>query len=288
MKVLITGANGQLGLSLKKIAPQYPQVIFEYTDIDELDITDASAVEGYLSGKNFTHVINCAAYTAVDKAEDEPQKAELINVKAVQILAELCAKNNLYLIQISTDYIFDGHNYRPYREEDHPNPIGVYATTKAQGESIALKTNSRTVVLRTSWLYSEFGHNFFKTIQRLANERDELSIVCDQIGSPTYATHLANGILEVVIHPELIKEQDIFHFSNQGIASWYDFAIEIIEFSGIKCNINPIPTEKYPLPAPRPFYSVLSKQKFIKRFAYRIPHWKEGMKECLASIKHEN
>ncbi|MCB2221948.1 MAG: dTDP-4-dehydrorhamnose reductase [Bacteroidetes bacterium] len=288
MKVLITGANGQLGLSLKKVAPEYPQVIFEFTDIEELDITDHSAVEHYISGKHFTHIINCAAYTAVDKAEDEPQKARLINVNAVHNLSKISAKNDLYFIQISTDYVFDGHNYRPYLEEEKPNPAGVYSATKAEGEKIALQTNNRTIVIRTSWLFSEFGQNFLKTIHRLANERDELKIVCDQIGSPTYATHLARGILEFVLHPDLINDREIFHFSNEGVASWYDFAIEIVKLSEIQCNIIPIPTEGYPVPAPRPFYSVLSKQKFTERFAYKIPHWKEGVKECLSLFKDEN
>lgn len=284
MKVLVTGANGQLGLSLQKIAADYPGVEFDFTDVGELDITDQQAVHKYISNRPFTHLVNCAAYTAVDKAEEEPDQAQMLNTMAVELLSRTCAENNTCFIQISTDYVFNGESFRPYKEDDETSAKGVYATSKAAGEQAALENNPKTVIVRTSWLYSEFGHNFLKTVRRLAKERDELTMVSDQIGTPTYATHFARGIMMIILNSENIENKSIFHFSNEGTASWYDFAWEIVRESGFNCKVRPIPTEAYPLPAPRPFYSVMSKAKFAETFGYEIPHWKIGLAECLQCL----
>lgn len=284
MKILVTGGNGQLGLSIKKIASNYPSFNFVYTDVDELDITNPQAIDQFITNQGFTHVINCAAYTAVDKAEEDETTALLINATAVGYLSQACEKHNCNFIHISTDYVFDGKNHKPYSESDNANPNSVYGSTKAAGELEALRNCKNAFVIRTSWLYSEFGHNFLKTILRLASERDQLTIVSDQIGTPTYATHLAHGILTLIREESKVDKTGIFHFSNEGIASWYDFAWEIVKHSKYKCEVLPIPTEAYPLPAPRPYYSVMSKKLFSESFNYKIPHWKDGLEACLKEI----
>ncbi|MCB0821950.1 MAG: dTDP-4-dehydrorhamnose reductase [Bacteroidales bacterium] len=283
MKVLVTGGKGQLGQSIKKIAGLYPDVSFEYTDVEELDITNKEAISRYFEEKGFTHLVNCAAYTAVDKAEEDSSFANLLNATAVGYLSQVCEMNNCMFIHISTDYVFDGKNFKPYKESDPMKPESAYGKTKAGGEQEALKNCNKAFVIRTSWLYSEFGNNFLKTILRLSSERDKLTIVADQIGTPTYATHLAKAIMELIIN-EAKSSSSIYHFSNEGVASWYDFALEIVNSSGNNCEVLPIPTEAYPLPARRPYYSVMSKDLFSNTFDYKIPHWKDGLHECLKLI----
>jgi dTDP-4-dehydrorhamnose reductase len=283
-KILVTGANGQLGSSLKKLQHNDPELLFTYTDIDDLDITNLQNLDAYFSKNSFDFVINCAAYTAVDKAEEDRENAFKVNVTAVRNLATLANKFNYRLIHISTDYIFSGRHFRPYTEEDLPKPSGIYANTKFDAEQIIAELSNNAVILRTSWLYSEFGNNFCKTIIRLAKEKEELRIIADQIGTPTFATDLARAILMVINNYPESDKTELFHFSNQGIASWYDFAHEIISLAKLDCRVTPIRTEEYPLPAPRPFYSVMDKRKFIDTFNTEIPHWKESLKECISII----
>jgi dTDP-4-dehydrorhamnose reductase len=288
MKVLITGSKGQLGMSIEKLSPEFPDYQFIYTDVEELDITKADDIRKFIAENKPEVIINCAAYTAVDKAEEEPEKAHLLNVTAPGLLAKAASENNILLIHISTDFIFGGDRKTPYKEEDKAVPESVYAKTKADGEQAVIKNSKRAVIFRTSWLYSEFGHNFAKTILRLAKERPEINVVDDQIGTPTYATDLAEIILNLL--PELNKPPrgtEILHFSNEGIASWYDFAKEIVQQSGLKCKVNPISTEEYPLPAKRPAYSVLNKSKIKSKYGIEIPDWEESLGRCLKEIQNK-
>jgi dTDP-4-dehydrorhamnose reductase len=282
MNILITGANGQLGMSIQKLAPSYPEHMFTYTDFKELDITDFEKVKEYLSAQQFDVLINCAAYTAVDKAEEDKEKAKLLNVSATKHLARLTEEFNIYLIHISTDFIFDGTKNHPYTEDDKPKPQSVYGTTKADGENAVIENAGNAAIIRTSWLYSEFGNNFMKTIVRLASERDSLNIVNDQIGTPTYAGDLAECILYILPNAKKIKGVEIYHYSNQGETSWYGFAKAIVEINGISCDIKPIPTSDYPLPATRPAYSVMSKEKIKREFGIKIPKWEESLRKCLS------
>lgn len=284
MNVLVTGGNGQLGLSLKKLGAKFPSIVMTFTDVEDLDITSMNDLEAFLSVNEFQFLINCAAYTAVDKAEEQAEVARRINTSAVENLARLSVKYNYTLIQISTDYVFDGKNHKPYTENYPTGPMGVYAVTKRDAEQIALNLAPSSIIMRTSWLYSEFGNNFVKTILRLACERDLLNIVADQIGTPTYASDLAHAILTVISKYDGVTPSGIYHFSNEGVASWYDFACEIVELAGLKCKVMPIPTEAYPLPAPRPYYSVLNKAKFSNAFHYEIPYWKTSLRECLIQL----
>jgi len=282
MKVLVTGGDGQLGCSLKDKIVDYPNIEMIFTDVGDLDITNKIELESYITKNPVDYLVNCAAYTAVDKAEEDEETAFLLNKLAVENLAELSVQFNFTLIQISTDYVFSGHHFRPYNEEDIPDPNGVYALSKYEGEKAVIAKTKTGIVLRTSWLYSEYGNNFFKTVLRLADENNELRMIGDQIGTPTYAGELAKAIFEI-IHNEY-SEKSILHFSNEGVASWYDFAHEVIQLSDKGCKVIPIKTEEYPLPAPRPFYSVMSKKKFTDTFEYYIPHWKEGLLTCLENM----
>lgn len=281
MNILITGANGQLGMSIQKHAPSHPEHTFTYTDYKELDITDFKKVKKYLRTRQFDILINCAAYTAVDKAEEEKEKAELLNVTATEHLAKLTKEFNIFMIHISTDFIFDGRKKSPYTENDEPKPLCVYAKTKADGEIKLIENAGNAAIIRTSWLYSEFGSNFMKTIVRLATERDSLNIVNDQIGTPTYAGDLAECILNLMPQIINLKGVGIFHYSNEGETSWYGFAKAIVEIKKISCDIKPIPTKDYPLPATRPAYSVLSKEKIKSGFGIRIPKWEDSLQKCL-------
>ncbi len=284
MDILITGAKGQLGKSFRKNAPSYPEHTFTYTDFEELDIADFEKVKGYLSVNKFDVLINCAAYTAVDKAEEEIEKAELLNVTATRDLARLTKMLGIFLIHISTDFIFDGGKKHAYTEEDQPNPLSVYGRTKADGENMLVENAGNAAIIRTSWLYSEYGDNFMKTIIRLANERDTLNIVDDQTGTPTYATDLAKFILDVMPKMAHTKGVETYHYSNEGETSWYGFAKAITEIKGIPCAINPIPTSEYPLPATRPAYSVMSKEKIKSEFGVTIPTWENSLRECIAGL----
>ena len=285
MKVLVTGSNGQLGNELRLLARLTPEIEFLFTDLDELDITDRSAIENTFSDFKPSWLINCAAYTGVDKAEQEPEKAMLINAFAPGLLAEIASKQNTRLIHISTDYVFDGRSNKPYREEEAIVPLdSVYAKSKADGEKNVISNCPLAIVIRTSWLYSSFGNNFVKTIRRVGLEHGELKVVADQIGSPTWAHDLAEAILNLI---ELNADAGIFHFANEGICSWYDFANAIVELSGIECIVNPTDTESYPLPSPRPFYSVLDKSKYKAFTRKSIPYWRDSLKKCIALLNEQ-
>jgi dTDP-4-dehydrorhamnose reductase len=284
MKILVTGVNGQLGSEIKGLAEDFDQFEFVFTDVNQLDITDPAQIEEIVTANAIQAIINCAAYTAVDKAEDETELATKINEIAVQHLCAISEKHQLKLIHISTDYVFDGTNHKPYHESDEVNPINHYGASKRKGEEIILNSNSESIVIRTSWVYSEFGANFVKTIQRLAKERDELNIISDQIGTPTYARDLAHICLTLLAQNKRIDTHKIFHYSNEGVCSWYDFAREIIEKSGLKCVIYPIESSQYPTKAKRPYYSVLNKSRIKQELNIKIPHWKQSLVTCLSKI----
>jgi dTDP-4-dehydrorhamnose reductase len=288
MKILVTGSNGQLGSELRLLVQAYPEDTFIFTDLAELDITSETAVEMAVKGENIDVIINCAAYTAVDKAEQEDNLAFLINATAVGNLARTASKNNALLIHISTDYVFDGKGYKPYVEDDPTNPVSLYARSKHAGEQQVQSYAGKAIILRTSWLYSEFGNNFVKTMMKYGRDRGELNVVFDQTGSPTYARDLAKTILHIMHKHPFHNDVEVFHFSNEGAASWYDFAKAIIEFSGIPCKINPIETKDYPLPAVRPFYSVFNKSKIKQRFQIEIPYWRDSLKDCIDKIIQEH
>ena len=276
--VLVTGAKGQLGSEIRELSPSQ-EFQFEFTDIEELDITSLEQLEVFFSSRKFDAVINCAAYTAVDQAEKEQKQAELINHKAAESLAVFSRKHRAPLIHISTDFVFDGKSFTPYREEDLPHPVSVYGRTKWAGENAVLKEAEKAVIIRTSWLYSSYGHNFVKTMLKLAKEKDELNVVFDQIGTPTYARDLAGAVLSILNHKDFVT--GIYHYSNEGVASWYDLAQAIVEIAGIDCRINPIETHQYPTPAKRPAYSLLNKAKIKKTYSLEIPHWRTALKSCL-------
>jgi dTDP-4-dehydrorhamnose reductase len=276
MTILVTGGNGQLGCSLR-LASAESNHRFVFTDIEELDITSATAVEAFFNRENIDVVVNCAAYTAVDLAEENEAKADEINHIAVALLAEACKRHNATLIHISTDYIFSGKTDTPYNEEAEPAPLNAYGRTKLAGERAIVESDCRYIILRTSWLYSEFGSNFFKTMQSLTATRSELKVVADQIGTPTYAGDLAAAITYIINSEELSK-YGIYNYSNEGQCSWYDFACEIARLSGNNnCKVTPCTTADYPTKARRPHYSVLDKSKFIATFGIAIPEWKGSL-----------
>ena len=277
MTILVTGGNGQLGCSLR-LASAESLHRFVFTDVEELDITSAEAIEAFFEQENVDVVVNCAAYTAVDLAEDNEEQADLINHKAVVILADACKRHNATLVHISTDYIFSGDADTPYNEESTPAPISVYGRTKLAGERAILESGCKYIILRTAWLYSEFGRNFVKTMRELTATRSEVKVVADQIGTPTYASDLAKAITYIIDSGQLSK-CGIYHYSNEGACSWYDFACEIARLSGnLECKIKPCTTADYPTKARRPHYSVLDKSKFVATFGITIPEWKESLK----------
>lgn len=286
--ILVSGSNGQLGNELRILSSKYNENLFFFTDIKELDITNINAIDSFVKDNNINIIINCAAYTAVDKAEENKQSANEINNNAVKNLALSAEKNNCFLIHVSTDYVFDGKNHSPYLETDITNPSSVYGITKLEGEKSISSVCKKSIIIRTSWLYSEFGNNFLKTIVKLGKQKDELNIIFDQIGTPTYAGDLAETILKILPEINNIKTNEIYHFSNEGVASWYDFAKEIINLSKIECNIYPIETKDYPLPAPRPFYSVLNKSKIKNHFKIKIPYWKDSLIRCINNLESDN
>lgn len=282
--ILVTGSNGQLGNEIARLVPLYPDSKFYFTDIKELDLTSVESIKSYFDKHSFDVIINCAAYTAVDKAEDEYEICEMINSLSVRYLAEAAQKSGAKLVHVSTDYVFDGKTYRPYTESDPVSPVSVYGKTKADGESNALKFCDHTLVIRTSWLYSEFGNNFVKTMLRLGNERAQLGVVADQIGTPTYAADLAQTILCIVHHDLFVS--GIFHYSNEGVCSWYDFTKAIHRLGGITtCQVLPIHTDEYPTKAIRPYYSVLDKKKIKATYGVDIPHWEESLARCIERLK---
>jgi len=284
MNILVTGANGQLGSELRKISRNFSDKRFFFTDVAELDITNPVAVNDFFEMNGIQTVINCAAYTAVDKAESDEPAATLINAAAVGHLAKACNKADATLIHISTDYVYDGRACQPYSEEHPTAPASVYGRTKLAGEKAAL-TTPKSVVIRTSWLYSSFGNNFVKTMLRLGKERDTLNVVFDQVGTPTYASDLAQVSILIAAQAEQNKLiRGVFHYSNEGVCSWYDLAHEIMQQAGLKCAVKPIETKDYPTPATRPHYSVLNKERIKAEYGVKIPHWKESLSRCLAEM----
>ena len=278
--ILVTGAKGQVGSELQDLAVKYPYTLF-FTDRETLDITEKEAVEDFCKKNAITHIINAAAYTAVDKAETDKENADKVNHLAVKYLAQVAKEQNISLIHISTDYVFDGKNYKPYIEEDPTNPQGVYGATKLAGEQALQEINPKnSIIIRTSWVYSSYGANFVKTMLHLGKEREELGVIYDQVGTPTYAKDLAQTILDII--PQIKSDTvEIYHYSNEGVLSWYDFAKEIMRMAKLKCRISPIETKEYPTPAKRPHYSLLNKAKIKKEFGLSIPYWKDSLDECL-------
>lgn len=282
--ILVTGSNGQLGSEIRELSSGAEN--FFFTDIDELDITDINAIESFCKQHSIKVIINCAAYTAVDKAESEIELADKINHLAVKHLAKVSKEQQIKLIHVSTDYVFNGTNYRPYIESNEPNPQSIYGSTKLAGENeITELSPEGAVIIRTSWVYSSFGNNFVKTMLRLGAERDSLNVIFDQIGTPTYAKDLAEAILKIVDSKKKNKKPELYHFSNEGVASWYDFAREIMELKKLNCYVYPIETKDYPTPAKRPHYSLLNKTKIKQEFGIEIPHWKTSLKNCLEKLK---
>lgn len=285
--ILVTGASGQLGSEISSLAKEYSQYKFLLTDRSTLDITDDDAIENFLQDKDIDYIINCAAYTAVDKAESDKESAHKVNVTATENLAKIAKKKNISLVHVSTDYVFNGQACRPYIESDPVAPQGVYGQTKLEGEQALQAINPKnSIIIRTSWVYSSFGNNFVKTMQRLGTEREQLNVIFDQVGSPTYAKDLAYTILEIL--PKINNTTvEVYNFSNEGACSWYDFALEIFDLSEIACKVLPIETKDYPTPAKRPHYSLLNKAKIKSEYKIDIPHWKESLKSCLLTLKEK-
>jgi len=287
--ILVTGANGQVGQELQQLAAKFPQFEFTFTDVDDLDITDLAAVALFFAKENFDYCLNCAAYTAVDKAEENADLAETINVTGAEHLAKACAEHHVRLLHLSTDYVYHNDQNTPFRETDATNPQSVYARTKLEGEQAARAANPQTLVIRTSWVYSSFGHNFVKTMLRLGRERDHLRVVFDQIGTPTYAHDLAEAMLTLVRKIEnnevdAAQWSGIYHYSNEGVTSWYDFAVAIFELENIACAVTPIRSEEYPTAAQRPPFSLLDKAKIRETFGLKIPHWRGSVQACLQKL----
>jgi dTDP-4-dehydrorhamnose reductase len=286
MKILVTGSNGQLGNEIRGIATNYPDFQFIYTDIEQLDITDPLQVEAFCAIKKPSVIINCAAYTAVDKAESDETTAFLINSTAVENLSRSASGIDALIIHISTDYVFDGLSHIPYIETNETNPQSVYGRSKLAGEKAVQNFATKGIILRTSWLYSAFGNNFVKTMIKYGEEREELNVVFDQVGTPTYAKDLAQVILDII--PSRIDQlgTELFHYSNEGVASWFDFAKTILVFSEITCDIKPILSKDFPVHATRPFFSVLNKSKIKESFNLKIPYWSDSVKDCIRRLNH--
>ncbi|MFH1297486.1 MAG: dTDP-4-dehydrorhamnose reductase [Bacteroidota bacterium] len=285
MKILITGSKGQMGSEFQVISRGDSANRYLFTDIDELDITDPTAVSDMIRKEKPEFIVNCAGYTAVDNAEQEPEKALLINGTAVEIVAKAANETESILLHISTDYVFDGTACIPYLEETPPHPVSAYAKSKFEGEQALINHANRGVIIRTSWLYSPYGQNFVKTILKYGQERENLNVIFDQIGTPTYARDLCRTIQDIL--PSLSEHWgvELFHYSNEGVASWYDFAKAIAELAGMNCQILPIESKDYLQLAPRPFYSVLNKAKIKARFGISIPYWRDSLLDCILRLK---
>ena len=282
MNILITGCNGQLGNEIKQLQAKYAQHTWFNTDVNELDITDKAAIERFVEANEIGGIVNCAAYTAVDKAESDLLLARKLNADAPAFLAEAVAKRGGWMVQVSTDYVFDGTKHTPYVETDEPCPNSVYGQTKLEGEQAVSKLCPNAMIIRTAWLYSEFGNNFVKTMIRLGKEREQLGVIFDQVGTPTYAHDLATVIMTAI--DKGIK-RGVYHFSNEGVTSWYDFTKSIHRLSGITtCKVSPLHTVEYPTPANRPAYCVLDKTKIKTTYGIEIPHWEESLAKCIAKL----
>lgn len=279
IEVLVTGANGQLGQSLRARASRCPRFSFHFTDVETLDLCDAEAVRDFVVGHGVDYILNCAAYTAVDKAESEEPLCARVNSEAVRNVGQAAQAVGAKVIHVSTDYVFDGTNCRPYVETDPTCPISAYGRTKLAGEEALLACCPNSVILRTAWLYSEYGHNFVKTMLRLGAEREELRVIFDQVGTPTYAGDLADMMLTIVEQAEQGHfEAGVFHFSNEGVCSWYDFTVKILQLAGLTARVIPIETKDYPTAAARPHYSVLNKAKVKAAYGVVIPHWEASLR----------
>ena len=283
VNILVTGSNGQVGSELRELSSNYPYAFF-FTDRNSIDITDKESIRNYCQINNINVIINCAAYTAVDKAETDELNADLVNRKAVKKLSLIAKELNIKLIHISTDYVFDGKAYKPYCEEFQTNPQSVYGKTKLDGENEMININPHnSIIIRTSWVYSSYGNNFVKTMLRLGKEKESLGVIFDQVGTPTYAKDLARAILDII--PKINNQKvEIYNYSNEGVLSWYDFAKEIMRMAKLNCTINPIETYQYPTPAKRPHYSLLNKSKIKSTFNIEIPYWKDGLDDCLKRL----
>ncbi|NOR55880.1 MAG: dTDP-4-dehydrorhamnose reductase [Sulfurovum sp.] len=282
--ILVTGSKGQLGSEIKELSPEYQDNFF-FTDRDNLDISNQEDIKHFIETNDINIIINCAAYTAVDKAENDEISADKINHLAVKYLAEIAKEKNIKLVHVSTDYVFDGTNFKPYSESDTTNPNGVYGKTKLDGEKAMQEINpNNSIIIRTSWVYSSYGANFVKTMLRLGKEKKSLGVIFDQVGTPTYARDLAKTILDII--PTIKNEAvEIYNYSNEGVLSWYDFAKEIMKMAKLDCTVNPIESKAYPTPATRPHYSLLNKTKIKETFKIEIPYWKDSLAECLKKMK---
>jgi len=290
MKILVIGKTGQLGQSINEIVSKMQsRDEFVFVGRDELDLSDKDGVVSYFENNNFDIILNCAAYTAVDKAESEIELADRINHLAIQKIATIANKQQIKLVHISTDYVFNGESDIPYLESDVVNPINIYGKTKLAGEQAVLGTMlTDATIIRTSWVYSEYGNNFVDTMLRLGKERDKINVVSDQIGSPTYAGDLAMAILHIIQNEEFLnsgQKTQIYHYSNEGSCSWFDFAKEIFELTNIQCTVNPITTEQYPTTTQRPRNTLMNKDKITKTFGINIPYWEVSLKTCIAALK---
>ncbi len=283
--VLVTGSNGQLGSELRELAGQMKDYQFLFTDIDELDLTAESKVDGFFKKNNIQACINCAAYTAVDKAEDEQGLTLLVNHQAVKSLAKICRAYDALLIHVSTDYVFDGTNHKPYQEDDTPNPNSFYGLSKLKGEDAVLAHASKVAVVRTSWLYSSYGNNFVKTMLRLGEERESLGVVADQVGTPTYAADLAAALLKILEKRIDASKKEIFHYSNEGAISWYDFAKAIMDLGSVDCEVNAIESKDFPAKANRPFYSVLNKSRIKNEIGISVPYWMDSLEVMIKKLQ---
>lgn len=284
MNILITGANGQLGNEMRRVSAQSNDH-YIFTDVAELDITNAETVRQMVLDNDINVIVNCAAYTAVDKAEEDEAMAELLNATAVANLAAAAKENNATLIHVSTDYVFDGNGCRPYTEEQTTSPASAYGRTKLHGEEAAVQSGCNYLIFRTAWLYSKHGRNFVKTMRTLTADKPSLKVVFDQVGSPTHAGDLADLIYKI-IEERMLDNKGIYHYSNEGVCSWYDFAREICEMSGNECDVQPCHSDEFPSKVARPAYSVLDKTKVKTTFGVSVPHWKESLAKCIEELKN--
>lgn len=280
--ILITGSNGQLGNEMQQAAVRFPDFNYIYTDVAELDICDKSALDAFVKANNVNVIVNCAAYTAVDKAEDDVELCYKINRDAVRNIAEVATENKVKVVHVSTDYVFDGTNYFPYTEDMPVCPATVYGKSKLEGEQALLENCKESVILRTAWLYSSFGNNFVKTMIKLGTERDSLGVIFDQVGTPTYAADLADAILQLLRNETFVP--GIYHFSDEGVCSWYDFTKTIHRMANITCDVKPIEAKDYPARTPRPHFSVLNKGKIKSTYGISIPHWEVSLEKCIGLL----
>ena len=291
-KILVTGANGQLGMELQQLARGYPGFEFVFTTREQLPLDDLNAINQFISEHKPQYCINCAAYTAVDKAESEKEVAYRINAEAPGVMAAACKANNIQFLHVSTDYVFKGNGTSPYKEDDKTDPVNLYGDSKLEGEKMVMKHDPGAIIIRTAWVYSEFGKNFVKTMMRLMAEKEQIGVVSDQYGTPTYAADLAEAIMKIIStfenlthHSPLTTHGGIYHFSNEGQISWYDFAVAIGELTFSSCKVNPITTPEFPTPAKRPAYSVLDKSKIRDTFNIPVKDWQTSLAVCIGKIK---